>query len=327
MSAVSPLDAYRGVPVLVFGATGFVGRWVARALAQRGADLHLVVRDAARLEPLRESYGLAGRSWTLDLQVPGGAARLCRELRPAAVFNLAGYGVDRSERDEATAQRLNQGVPAELARALADAASAAWPGRALVHAGSALEYGPVDGPVCESLPSRPHTLYGRSKLLGALGIAEVAAETGLRAVEGRIFTAYGPGERPGRLLPALLRARASGEPLPLTDGRQRRDFVYVEDVAEALLRLGLVEAPGFESLHVATGTLHAVRDFTRIAAEVLGIAPERLHFGARSHLPEEMWHGPVSVERLRGRLGWTPPTLPREGIEATLRAVKEENLR
>jgi nucleoside-diphosphate-sugar epimerase len=311
----------------VLGATGFVGRWVARALAQRAAELHLGVRDAARLEPLREPYGLAGRVWTLDLLEAGAVARLCRELRPALVFNLAGYGVDPAERDEATALRINQGVPAELARALADGGGAAWPGQALVQAGSALEYGPVDGPVCESLPSHPQTLYGRSKLLGARSIEEVTAQSSLRAVEGRIFTAYGPGERPGRLLPGLLRARASGEPLALTDGRQRRDFVYVGDVAEALLRLGLLEVTGFESLHVATGRLHAVRDFIRIAAEVLEIPAERLRFGARSHLPEEMWHGPVSVERLRGRLGWTPPTLPREGIEATLRAVQEERLR
>lgn len=327
MSTTSPLEAYRDVPVIVFGASGFVGRWVARGLARQGADLHLPVRDAASLEPLRGPYGLSGRLWPLDLMQPGAAADLCRELRPALVFNLAGYGVDPAERDEARARRLNQDVPAELARALAEGAATAWPGCGLVHAGSALEYGPLGSPVCESLPCRPDTLYGRTKLAGARAIEEVARPGALRAVEGRIFTAYGPGERAGRLLPGLLAARDAEEPLALTDGRQPRDFVYVEDVAEALLRLGLSPEAGFDSLHVATGSLHTVREFVEIAADVLGIARERLHFGARSHLREEMWHGPVSVERLRGRIGWTPPRLPREGIEATLRAMREEALR
>ena len=106
-----------------------------------------------------------------------------------------------------------------------------------------------------------------------------------------------------------------------------RSQVYRELPAlteEALLRLGLVAREGFESVHVASGALHAVRDFVSTAAEVLGLPAERLRFGARPHLAEEMWHGPVSIERLRERLGWTPPTSLREGIEATLRFADED---
>ncbi|MGH0028596.1 MAG: NAD-dependent epimerase/dehydratase family protein [Myxococcota bacterium] len=318
-----PLDAYRAAPVVVLGAGGFIGRWVARALTRCGADLSLGVRDLAAFAQVAADWRIEGSVHAVDLSEPDAARALCAELRPAVVFNLAGYGVDREEREEEAADRLNRRLPEALAGALAEHASGDWPGRSLVHAGSALEYGPLEGPVCESLPSRPDTLYGRSKWAGARAIAEASRASGLRAVEGRIFTAYGPGERPGRLLPSLLAARDGDGPIALSDGRQPRDFVYVEDVAEALLRLGLCREPGFEVVHVATGVLHPVRRFVEVAAEVLALDAARLQFGARGHLREEMWHGPVSVSRLRERLDWTPARMPREGVAATLRAATE----
>ncbi len=311
--SVLPPDAYRDVSALVLGAGGFIGRWVARSLSSLGADLHMAARDAPALTRVARGYGLHGQSHLVDLAEPGAARELCARLRPAIVFNLAGYGVDPSERDQALAERLNRDLPGEVAHAMLGCAGGQWSGKSVVHAGTALEYGPVDGPIQESTPSTPTTQYGITKLAGASHI-QTACGSGLRAIEGRIFTAYGPGEHPGRLLPSLFRARESDAPIALTAGLQERDFVYVREVAETLLRLGLSERAGFDVVNIATGRLSSVREFVDAAARVLGIDVSRLRFGELPYRQEEMWHGPVSTSALREQIGWVPDLDVMEGI-------------
>ena len=314
-------DRYANVPVLVLGASGFVGRSVARVLTDAGAELHMGARDPQALQAVCKSCGIVGQIHRVDLAQRGAVTDLVRARRPALVFNLVGYGVAPSERTTAIAESLNRDLPAELALACQRATGADWPGLQLVHAGTALEYGPVDGEVRETLPREPTTLYGRTKLAGSAAIEAVCQAGSLRAAVGHIFTAYGPGERLPRLLPTLLAARHHRLPLELTAGLQQRDFVHVGDVAEALLRLGALPREGYTCVNVATGTLCSVREFVETAAEVLGLDPTRLRFGTRPYLPEEMWHGPVAVDTLRSHLGWIPGRSVRDGIGATARTL------
>jgi nucleoside-diphosphate-sugar epimerase len=146
---------------------------------------------------------------------------------------------------------------------------------------------------------------------------ECAARTGVHATVARLFTVYGPGEHRGRLLPSLLEAATGDGPVPLTAGTQQRDFTWVGDVVEGLLRLGALggEPPGLVNL--ATGRLVTVREFVERAAAVLRIAPERLRFGALPTRPEEMAHDDVSVARLERLTGWRPATSIEEGVRRT----------
>lgn len=315
-STVELLRAYQDARVVVLGAAGFIGRWVARRLAPARARIWLVVRDRESAGPLLAEAGAAGDIIPVDLRRDAELERLVREARPAVVFNLAGYGVDRGERDADLATRLNQDLPRRLAECLLTARDPGWTGPALVHAGSALEYGEAEGDLSEDTVPRPTTVYGATKLGGTRAI-EAAAGRGLKAVTARIFTAYGPGEHPGRLLPTLLSAAGTSERIPLSDGTQQRDFTFVGDVADGFLRLGAHHGPVPATLNLATGVLTSVRRFVEIAAEVLGIEPGRLGFGDLPRRMEEMGHRAVNLARLRNTLGWQPNTAPREGIRLT----------
>jgi dTDP-glucose 4,6-dehydratase len=134
----------------------------------------------------------------------------------------------------------------------------------------------------------------------------------------RLFTVYGPGEHSGRLLPSLLETAMSGNPLKLTAGSQQRDFTYVEDVAEGLLRLGLCQAKPGEIVNLATGKLTSVRHFAETAARILQIPSQALNFGQLPTRTEEMAHSEVSVERMRHLIGWVPTTEIAKGIRKTL---------
>ena len=291
-------DGAAPLRALVFGATGFIGKAVVERLLVRGARVDAVVRRASLVAP---DGALGVEVVTADLEVPGAATALVEATRPSHVFNLAGYGVDRGEQDDARADQLNHRLPRELAEACAPRGNV--PGPVLVHVGSAAEYGSVGGTFTESGDARPFTAYGRTKLAGTLGLRTVAAERGTLAVTARLFTVFGDGEHEGRLFPSLVAAAAAGRPIDLTDGQQRRDFAFVGDVAEALVDLADAPVRPGDVVNIASGRLHSVETFVRTVAEALGMPEGHLRFGALASRSDEMEHEGVWVERMRALLG------------------------
>ena len=312
------MRGYEGVAAAVLGASGFIGRWVARKLCEAGAHPYLVVRDCARARDIFGSFGVRGEVIEADLLDTAALHDIYKRIRPAVTFNLAGYGVDPTERDELLAYRLNTELPRALCEIIAQGRDASWPGQHLVHAGSAAEYGNVTGDLREDGPARPTTLYGKSKLKGTESVIECCPRLGIRAMVARLFTVYGPGEHAGRLMPSLLEATRTGQPLDLTAGLHRRDFTYVKDVSEGMLRLGFVSAAGSAVVNLATGRLTPVRTFVEIAAGVLGLPLSNLRFGAIPARPDEMEHEPISLSRLRRLVGWIPPTSIAEGVRMAM---------
>ena len=316
---MSDAASYAGIRVTLLGATGFVGQWVARALRARGATLHLIARDPVRLGELRRANALDASASVGDLSDAKAVRTLIAGARPAVIFNLAGYGVDPDERDPALASALNETLPPLLASLMHEQGDGAWTGQQVVHVGSALEYGTATGDLRESTIGIPTTVYGTTKLAGTMQLHERASSSGVRAVTARLFTVYGRGEHDGRLLPSLIAAARTDDAIPLTDGLQRRDFTYVEDVVEGLLRLGALGASDVGPVNIATSRLTTVRKFVETAAGVLGIAEGRLHFGALPTRHEEMHHDPVSVDRLRALTAWLPSIPIAQGIALAAR--------
>lgn len=314
------MPAYQDVRVLVLGASGFIGRWVARRLHQEGADLCITVRNARSLP---DKSFFSGKTLEIDLLDTGALPDLVREATPDIVFNLAGYGINPDERDSDRAAGINADCLPHLVKALKQLPTKHWHGQRVVHTGSALEYGTCGGDLAETTSPRPTTLYGQSKLAGTLALQRSSVQHGIASITARLFTVYGPGERAGRLLPSLLEIARSGGSLDLTAGTQQRDFTYVEDVVEGLLRLGTTRTSPGEVVNLATGRLTSVRQFTEITAQLLGIPPGHLHYGALPARQEEMNHMPVATEKLRSLLSWVPATTIQQGIERTLQREKE----
>ncbi len=317
-SVITAESFYKDVRVLVTGASGFIGRWVARCLSRGGADLWLAARDVTRLSRVTEAYAIQGRMVQVNLEDLHACGEMVDRVRPEIVFNMAGYGVDPAERDEKTAWRINEELVGVLAAAMASRHRPGWSGLRLVHAGSAFEYGPAEEMITEKTLERPDALYGRSKLGGSARLREVCGEHGLPAATARLFTVYGPGERPHRLLPSLVNASKIGRPLALTGGKQERDFTYVADAAQGMLRLGAVPRVDGAVVNLGSGKLLSVKEFTLAAARALGMPDHLLEFGKIPYREDEPKQPPVSMDFLQQLLGWRPTTTVEQGIEKTL---------
>jgi nucleoside-diphosphate-sugar epimerase len=325
MAAPVP-KGYANVRVLVTGAAGFIGRWVVERLVRESAEVWVIGRDERRLEAVLREQGVTARMIREDLARRGNFRRIYRYLKPDIVFNLAGYGIDRTETDEQLHWAINHRLVEEIAAACRwGHGRSEWGGLRLVHAGSGFEYGTVAGAVTEETPENPAALYGRTKLAGTYAIRDRCRATGLKAAVGRIFTAYGPGEHPARLLPALVAATWTGQPLKLTHGLQKRDFTYVKDAAAGLLRLGLQESVPGSVVNLATGVLTPVREFAETARDLLDLDSSLLEFGAIPARNDEISQGAVDTTLMKKLLRWQPSWSVAEGIADSLRYRRTRN--
>lgn len=312
------MKAYKNTRIALFGASGFIGRWVALKLYEAGAEITAFSRTTDHARRVLAFRDIDSEHIQIDLRASDSEITAAiTSANPQVIFNLAGYGIDRSERDNGLAQRINAEIPALLASALSDLDPAGWKNQRLIHVGSALEYGEIAGDLSEDSPTNATTLYGKTKLAGTLDLKEAAIARELPSLTARLFTVYGPGEHPARLLPTIINMARSNEEIPLTGGLQKRDFTFVGDVADGLLRLGLSTAKLGEIINLASGELQSVRAMIEATADACEISRERLRFGDIPTRAEEMAHAPVNNARLRELTAWSPDASLRQGVEQT----------
>jgi nucleoside-diphosphate-sugar epimerase len=194
-------------------------------------------------------------------------------------------------------------------------AFAASGGQRWVGAGTCAEYDWSKGGIFhESSPEGPGTLYGACKC-GLRAAAEVIGkQLGVEVAWGRVFFPYGGAEKPGRLAPSVIRSMLKGENVPCTEGTQIRDYVYVEDVAEAFVTL--LGSAQCGPVNIGSGTPTTVRQLALAIGEAIG-RPELLRFGA---LPQRTFetHEIVADIGLLRSLGFEPKFSLEDGIRKAI---------
>jgi nucleoside-diphosphate-sugar epimerase len=185
-------------------------------------------------------------------------------------------------------------------------------------AGSCFEYDATsDKPLAESDPLLPLTPYAASKSSAVMLASAFAKTRDLKVVMLRPFTAYGPYERPDRLIPHVILSAMRRAPIRLTGGEQTRDFVYVEDAAEAFLVAGLPGAPSGEVFNVGTGRATAVLAVARRILDLMQ-SEATIEVGALPYRPAEYWHLCADISRSRERLHWSPRVDLDDGLSRTI---------
>jgi nucleoside-diphosphate-sugar epimerase len=297
--------------VLLTGAGGLVGAHALATLHEAGHEVHATSRR--RREP-----DARVRWHTVDLLDPAASAELVARVRPSHLLHLA-WGVEHGS--FWTSQDNVRWVQASLAlvRAFLDSG-----GQRVVMAGSCAEYDwsalPAGGdelPRCheQRTPVGPHTLYGESKHATHVAAREYADAAGASLAWGRLFFLYGPGEQPGRLVPSVVRALLAGEPAETTDGRQVRDFLYAQDVADAFAALLDGDVRG--AVNIASGDPATVRTVVATIAAQLG-GEALVRWGALPRSPADPPTLLADVARLRDEVGFAARTGLAEGLARTI---------
>jgi nucleoside-diphosphate-sugar epimerase len=289
--------------ILVTGASGFIGRAVVARLGAGDGAVHAASRCPGQ--------GGRGRQvHRLDLLDRQAVTQIMAAVRPTHLLHLAWATApgtywtspENLEWVEASLHLLR-----EFAR---------WGGARAVVAGSCAEYDWQVGPCREEeTPLRPRTLYGTCKDRLRAAAEAFAVQAGMGLAWARVFFVYGPHEHPSRLVPSVIRALLRGAPAPCSSGTQRRDFLYVDDVGDALVTLLGAGTAG--AVNVGSGAAVAVRDVVeRIGA--LMARPELVGLGAPGEAADEPPLVVADVRRLHEGLGWSPRYDLEEGLTRTI---------
>ncbi|MGH8246062.1 MAG: NAD-dependent epimerase/dehydratase family protein, partial [Gammaproteobacteria bacterium] len=260
-------DRRPGRTVLVTGAAGLIGVSVVRCLLRDGFRV-VAVDDgsAATLGRLAEFNGnphVAVR--VSDIRHRAVLAGLVAAERPWGVVHLAArHFIPDCERCPSETLEVNVMGTQYLLDACAE-----YPPQRIVFASTADVYSASALPHSEDDAVGPVGIYGVSKLLGERLLRDQAYRLeGCTITVGRLFNVYGPGDPHPHLLPEVLRQLRHGPVLRLGDLESSRDFVYVEDAAEALIALLYVGKSGV--FNVGTRTAVSGRELVQTVAAATG---------------------------------------------------------
>ena len=294
--------------VLVTGASGFIGRHCLRPLRDRGYEVHAVGRRARQ--------DVDAVTWhETDLLDSCAVAELLDFVRPTHLLHFAWYADPRDYRT--SIDNLRWVVASiELLRHFYAAG-----GRRAVFAGTCFEYDPRFGYFSEGLtPELPATLYGVCKNSLRQLVVAYAARAGLSAAWGRIFYLYGPHEAAPRLVPSVILSLMRGETARCTHGRQLRDFLAVQDVAEAFV--AILESNVEGAINVGSGEPVTIRSIVTRIASILH-AEGRIDFGALQAAADEAPAVIADTRRLREQVGWIPRYSLDDELDATVKWWRE----
>lgn len=259
----------KNASVLVTGGAGFIGSELTRQLCAAGA--HVTVVDNlvnGKRENVADLLGANCRLVVADIRDEKKMARLMADTD--LVFHLACLGVRHSIHSPMENHEVNATATLQLL-----AAARAKGVKRFVYVSSSEIYGTAQWvPMTEDYPPSPMTVYGSSKLAGDCYTRAYHRTYGYPTVVVRPFNTYGPrchheGDS-GEVIPKFMLRCMAGKPMVVFgDGKQTRDFTYVEDTARGILLAGMVDAAVGRTINLGSGREISINDLAKTIAKVL----------------------------------------------------------
>jgi nucleoside-diphosphate-sugar epimerase len=299
---------------LVTGGAGFIGSHLAEELARRGQTVrvadNLVTGKRANLSHVKGVEFLEG-----DLADPAFAQRAVEGV-DYVLHQAAIPSVPRSVQDPVTSHRANVDATLNVLVAARDTRV-----KRFVFAGSSSAYGNTPTlPKREDMPSNPLSPYALQKVVGEQYLQMFTRLYGLETVSTRYFNVFGPRQDPASpysgvisvFATALLENRA---PVIYGDGEQTRDFTYIANVVDGVLRA--CEAPGVsgEVINVATGGRVSLNELFRTMRDLVGGTVEPTYAEVR---PGDVKDSQADIAKAQRLLGYQPAISFEDGLKRTI---------
>lgn len=316
------LEHYAGRKVLVSGGAGAIGSNLARRLAELGANVII-------LDDLSSAERWSVPSLPNVLFVEGDVLDEVKLKRvffeaPGVVFHLAAFFANQNSVDHPETDLMVNGMG--TLRLLEYSLLTGVERFVYASSGCSIYGSGAPLPLREEFMSMHlSTPYQITKMLGELYCNFFYNHHGVKVVKPRFFNSYGPGEVPGQyrnVIPNFIFWAMKGLPLPITgSGEETRDFTYVGDIVDGLLRAGALESAIGQEFNLASGRETRIIDLAHMINLAIGNAAgvrlvQRRKWDTKPRLL-------ASIERARDLIGYAPQTTFEDGLQRTIAWFKE----
>jgi nucleoside-diphosphate-sugar epimerase len=299
---------------LVTGGAGFIGSHIAEELSRRGQTVrvadNLMTGKRSNLDHVRGVEFLEGDLADADF------ARQAVQGIEYVLHQAAIPSVPRSVKDPITSHRANVDATLSVLVAARDAGV-----KRVVFAGSSSAYGNAPTlPKREDMPSNPLSPYALQKVVAEQYLQMFTKLFGLETVSTRYFNVFGPRQDPSSPYSGVISVFATAlienrSPTIYGDGEQTRDFTYVANVVDGVLRACEAASASGEVINVATGGRISLNQLFRTMKELVGATAEPSYAEARA---ADVKDSQADITKAHRLLGYQPTVSFEEGLKRTV---------
>lgn len=301
--------------VLVTGGSGFIGHHLIKALIDSGAKINVVSRKDIHLPSGISLY-------KGDLSDPIFVNECIMKCNPTTIFHLAA-NKERSVLFSAFSRGIENNLTASLN--IFEAANKLEGLNSIVVLGTAEEYGNNNCPFVEDMRELPVSAYSFSKMCVTKLCEVVCFLYRMPVVIMRASLAYGPGQSTDMFLPALIKSLIGNKAFPMTAGEQTRDFIYVSDLVDAIIKAAQSEKLIGRVTNVGSGFSVKLKDVALRVERMLGRSG-MVQLGTLDYRQGEIMDYVVDNSKIKELLGWFPKVSLEEGLMRTINSFPESEM-
>jgi len=293
--------------VLITGASGFIGRHLLHQLRTYGSHISTISRN-------NNDFPKDIAQYVIDIKDTHAIEECVHAFQPDYIFHLAAYK-ERNESIQAFYSSIETNLIGSLN--LFSAAKQLSSLQSIVTLGTAEEYGNNSPPFNERFRERPVTPYSFSKLcISHMG--ELFSHLyNLPVTIIRPTLAYGPGQGTDMFLPSLITSLLENKPFEMTLGEQTRDFIYINDLVEALIISSVnVKAHG-QIINIGSGVPIKLTNMVKNIERMVG-RHDLVKIGRKPYRIKEIMEYYVDVKKAEDILGWKAKTSIEDGLKETI---------
>ncbi len=304
--------------ILITGASGFIGKHLFNKLVQTSDQIACI--DLFFDQTIIEKYGEKVQFFQGNLMDKNFLTSCIHDFSPKYVFHLAGSKSRTNSLSEfKTSFEINYLGTLNLFEALLECQNF----KLVTILGTIEEYGHTISPFKENSQELPSSAYGLSKLSATKLAMIFYQQFNLPVVVLRPSIAYGPYQGDEMFIPALIKTLIKKQPFKMTEGNQLRDFIYIDDLTNALIKG--ISCTGLEGqiINIASGTSITIRDIALQIAEITN-SEENLKIGELPYRNFEIMNYTVDITQASRLLQWQAKTKLNDGLEKTVSFYKKK---
>ncbi|MCP4652310.1 MAG: NAD-dependent epimerase/dehydratase family protein [Candidatus Omnitrophica bacterium] len=296
--------------ILVIGGTGFIGSHLVKRCLKDTENVS-VLSLPEKTEPIKDVEYI-----TADLCDKPSLAKALKARAFDYVFNLGGY-IDHTHYFKG-GRRV---IEAHLIGLMNLLDSIDWDRlKGFVQIGSSDEYGGLLAPQNEAMREMSISPYSFAKTAASHFIQMISKTEDFPGVVARFFLVYGPGQDDRRFLPQIIKACLNGEEFKTSEGKQLRDFCYVEDAVQALAQLALSNSAKGKIFNVGSGQAVTIREMVEKIVKITGKGTPL--WGTYPYRKGENMQLYADTSLIKEKIGWQPQISLEEGLKRTVEFYK-----